>query len=124
MTNWKGADKGIITIGVPSGQDVADAFYAIRKAGIVVLTGITPETELSIPIKPLDLTRFQKTIKGGIYGGSNPNADIPRQYAMYQAGQLKLDEFISNTYSLDDINQGYEDLLAGKNIRGGVAHQH
>ncbi|WP_448809235.1 NDMA-dependent alcohol dehydrogenase [Agromyces bauzanensis] len=123
ITNGQGADKAIVTVGVVSGQDVADAFYSIRKAGTVVLTGITPESERIIPIPPLDLTRYQKKIMGGIYGGSNPRADIPRQYAMYKAGQLKLDELISATYDLDDLNQGYVDLLAGRNVRGGILHR-
>lgn len=122
ITDWQGADRAIVTVGEPTGQDVADAFYAIRKAGTVVLTSITAETEESIPIRPLDLTRFQKRIQGTIYGSSNPRADIPRQYQMYQAGQLKLDELISATYPLDDIAQGYVDLLEGRNVRGGIAH--
>ena len=37
---------------------------------------------------------------------------------MYNLGQLKLDELVTKEYSLDDINEGYEDMLAGRNIRG------
>ena len=37
---------------------------------------------------------------------------------MYRDGRLKLDELITRTYRLDDIAQGYEDMHAGKNIRG------
>lgn len=122
ITNGQGADRAIVTVGVVSGQDVADAFYAIRKAGTVVVTGIAPASETSIPVPVLDITRYQKRIQGAIYGSSNPRADIPRQYAMYQAGQLKLDELISGFYSLEDIEQGYVDLLEGRNIRGGIRH--
>ena len=42
---------------------------------------------------------------------------------MYRAGQLKLDELISATYDFEDLNQGYVDLLAGRNVRGGVIHR-
>jgi len=41
---------------------------------------------------------------------------------MYQSGQLKLDELITNTYSLDQINQGYDDLINGVNVRGVIIH--
>jgi len=122
ITDWQGADKAIVTVGVATGQILADAFFAIRKAGTVVLTAIAPSSETSIPIPPLEITRFQKRIQGAIYGASNPRSDIPRQYQMYRAGQLKLDELISATYPLDDIAQGYDDLLDGKNIRGGIHH--
>lgn len=122
VTDWQGADKAILTVGTLTGKDVADAFYAIRKAGTVVVTAIAPSSEESIPIPPLDITRYQKRIQGAIYGASNPRADIPRQYAMYRTGQLKLDELISGLYALDDIEQGYVDLLEGRNIRGGITH--
>jgi S-(hydroxymethyl)glutathione dehydrogenase/alcohol dehydrogenase len=41
--------------------------------------------------------------------------------ALYKAGQLKLDELITRSYPLDQINQGYQDMLDGVNIRGVVA---
>ncbi|MEA2671532.1 MAG: hypothetical protein QOG45_1752, partial [Chloroflexota bacterium] len=40
----------------------------------------------------------------------------------YRAGQVKLDELCSATYSLDDINQGYQDLRDGRNIRGVIVY--
>ena len=43
---------------------------------------------------------------------------------LYQAGQIKLDELVTKQYKLDEINQGYDDLLAGKNIRGVIIHEH
>ena len=41
---------------------------------------------------------------------------------MYQAGKLKIDELITNTYSLSDINVGYQAMRDGENIRGVVIH--
>jgi S-(hydroxymethyl)glutathione dehydrogenase/alcohol dehydrogenase len=41
---------------------------------------------------------------------------------LYQSGDLKLDELITSTYTLDQVNQGYQDLLDGKNIRGVILH--
>jgi S-(hydroxymethyl)glutathione dehydrogenase/alcohol dehydrogenase len=41
---------------------------------------------------------------------------------MYQNGQLKLDELITTTYKLDEINDGYADMHAGKNIRGVILY--
>ena len=43
---------------------------------------------------------------------------IPRLLSLYQAGQLKLDELITKTYTLEQINEGYQDMRDGKNIRG------
>ena len=51
---------------------------------------------------------------------SNPRADIPRMLDLYNQGKLKLDELVTQTYTLDEVAQGYEDMHAGKNIRGVV----
>jgi S-(hydroxymethyl)glutathione dehydrogenase/alcohol dehydrogenase len=53
----------------------------------------------------------------------NPLYDIPRLLRLYRAGQLKLDQLITRRYSLDEINQGYQDLDDGKNIRGVILHE-
>ncbi|EHI43667.1 S-(hydroxymethyl)glutathione dehydrogenase/class III alcohol dehydrogenase [Rhodococcus opacus PD630] len=119
VTDGQGADKAIVTVGITAGEHIAQAFDAIRKAGTVVVTGIGDMSgKGGIPINPWMLTMMQKRIQGSLFGSSNPFADIPRQIRMYQNGQLKLDELITQTYTLDDIATGYEDMHAGKNIRG------
>ena len=60
--------------------------------------------------EPVRLTIFQKEVRGALFGGGSPRADIPRLLAMYQAGALKLDELITKTYPLEQINEGYQDI--------------
>ena len=71
-----------------------------------------------------ELTLFQKRIEGALFGGGNPFDDIPLMLDLYRAGRLKLDELVTTTYRLDEVNQGYQDLLDGKNIRGVLIHEH
>lgn len=118
VTNGQGADSVIVTIGVVHGEHVGQAFAATRKAGTVVVTGLGDITEVGIPVSIGELTLFQKRIQGSLFGESNPSADILRQIQMYRDGRLKLDELVTTTYKLDDVAQGYEDMHAGKNIRG------
>ncbi|MCA1842914.1 MAG: alcohol dehydrogenase, partial [Actinobacteria bacterium] len=61
---------------------------------------------------------FQKRIQGVLYGSLSPSKDILRLLSMYQAGQLKLKELVTRTYTLDQIQEGYDDMHAGRNIRG------
>ena len=61
---------------------------------------------------------YQKRIQGSIYGMMSPAKDVPRLVEMWRSGALKLSEMVSNTYALDEINQGYADMHAGLNIRG------
>ncbi|GAA3397897.1 NDMA-dependent alcohol dehydrogenase [Cryptosporangium minutisporangium] len=120
VTNGQGADATIVTIGVVRGEHVAEALASIRKAGTVVLTGLGDITATGAPIALGDLTLMQKRLQGSLFGQSNPRHDIPNLLRMYRAGQLKLDELITREYTLDQVAQAYEDMHAGRNIRGVV----
>jgi S-(hydroxymethyl)glutathione dehydrogenase/alcohol dehydrogenase len=45
-------------------------------------------------------------------------------FDMYRAGKLKLDELVTARYRLDEVQQGYQDLVDGKNVRGVIMHEH
>jgi NDMA-dependent alcohol dehydrogenase len=118
LTDGQGADIAIITVGVLKGEHIGQAFDAVRKGGTVAVVGIGPVTDMNIPVSPFVLTLFQKRIQGVLYGSLSPSKDILRLLSMYQAGQLKLKELVTRTYTLDQVNEGYADMHAGRNIRG------
>jgi len=86
----------------------------------VVITALTPDTVAEIRIPPLELFVTQKAVMGAVYGFASPRLQIPELLALYRTGALKLRELITNTYRLDEINRGYADLEAGRNLRGVV----
>jgi S-(hydroxymethyl)glutathione dehydrogenase/alcohol dehydrogenase len=118
ITNGQGADSTIITVGVLHGDHIAQAFDSVRKGGTVVVTAVAPMALDSIPVSPFLLAMFQKRLQGCLYGMMSPSSDVPHLLWMYEQGRLKLDELISRTYALEEINTGYEDMHAGTNIRG------
>lgn len=118
-----GADQAIITMGVVTEDVVSAAFAAVRKRGIVVLTGLAGPANKTVNISGFELSLFEKRLQGAVFGSSNPFDDIPMMLDLYRAGKLKLTELITNRYTLDQVNQGYEDMLAGRNIRGVIVHE-
>jgi NDMA-dependent alcohol dehydrogenase len=118
LTNGQGADSAIVCVGVTTGADVAQAYGSIRKAGTVVVSGVGNMMEIGIPIPLGDLTLSQKRIQGSLFGACSPSIDVLLQIELYREGRLKLDELITHRYSLDEVANGYEDLHAGRNIRG------
>ena len=72
----------------------------------------------------VELTLYQKFIQGSLFGSGNSQYDIKKMLDLYRVGDLKLDELVTRRYRLDEINQGYQDLLDGKNIRGVIVHEH
>lgn len=121
--SWgQGADQAIITVGTVDSDVVSAAFDAVGKGGTVVVTGLANPEKLTIQISGAMLTLGEKTIKGTLFGSANPQYDIVKLLRLYDQGQLKLDELITTRYSLEEVNQGYEDLRDGKNIRGVIVH--
>jgi S-(hydroxymethyl)glutathione dehydrogenase/alcohol dehydrogenase len=112
------ANKVIMTMGVGSGAVLAEALALTAKRGRVVVTNIHPALEMSASVSLLDLTLMEKQVVGSLFGSGNPRADIPKLLNLYREGQLDLDGLITKTYSLEGINDGYQDMRDGKNIRG------
>ncbi len=122
MTRGQMADKVIMTPGVLYGDMMQLGTGLAGKGGTIVVTAIAPMSQTESSVNLFELAMWQKEIKGTIFGSLNPRADIPNLLSMYQAGTLKLDELITNTYSLDDINVGYQAMRDGENIRGVIVH--
>jgi len=112
------ADKVIMTPGVLHGDLMAEAMTLTGKGGTCVATAVAPMAQTEASVNLFELTMWQKEIKGAIFGALNPRADIPKLLGLYRDGTLKLDELITQRYSLDQINEGYQDMRDGKNIRG------
>jgi NDMA-dependent alcohol dehydrogenase len=118
LTDGQGADAAIVTVGVTTGEHVGQAIGAIRKAGVVVVTGGGPPGVQQVPITMKDLTHLQKRVVGALFGQSSPFGMIPKLVDLYKGGKLKLDEMITRTYTLDEVADGYEDLQGGRILRG------
>jgi Zn-dependent alcohol dehydrogenase len=102
---------------------VLQAMMLLRKGGTCVLTGVARVSDMMVPLVLTEMVSSCKTLKGVLYGEMNPREAMPRLLSMYEAGVIKLDELITEKYTLDDINQGMKDLRAGKNIRGMIAFE-
>jgi alcohol dehydrogenase (nicotinoprotein) len=124
VSHGVGADHALVTVGVVTEEVIQAAFAAIRKHGSVIVTGIAGPGKKTIQLPSFELTLFEKRIEGALFGGGNPFDEIPRLLDLYKAGRLKLDELVTSTYRLEDVNQGYQDLLDGKNVRGVLIHEH
>jgi S-(hydroxymethyl)glutathione dehydrogenase/alcohol dehydrogenase len=111
-------DRVVLSPGVVDGAMVEPALNLTAKGGTLVVTGLAPFANNDVQMNLFMLAMSNKEVKGTLFGSANPRAQIPNLLSMYQAGTLKLDELVTKTYSLDEINQGYQDMRDGKNIRG------
>ncbi|MET9080867.1 NDMA-dependent alcohol dehydrogenase [Streptomyces sp. NPDC004237] len=122
LTWGKMADTVVITVGEIKGEHIQQALNLTGKGGQVIVTGMGDETALQVDLSLFELTLLQKRVQGAIFGGVGPRTQIPKLLDLYRSGDLKLDELVTTTYSLEDLNQGYEDMADGKNLRGLVVY--
>jgi Zn-dependent alcohol dehydrogenase len=121
LTRNRMADSAIITVGVLHGELIGPVSRLVGKGGNVVVTSVAPVTENTVALPLVEFAMSAKNLIGVVMGLTRPLADIDRIYALYRAGRLPLDELVTRTYKLDDINTGYEDMHRGVNLRGVIA---
>jgi NDMA-dependent alcohol dehydrogenase len=124
LTRGVMADSALLTVGLLEDAMLEDAANIVRKGGAVVMTAIARMTDTAPTLSLMMFTLFQKRLLGSLYGEANPRADIPRLLSLYREGKLLLDETVTHEYKLAEVNEGYEDMRAGRNIRGVVIHDH
>jgi S-(hydroxymethyl)glutathione dehydrogenase/alcohol dehydrogenase len=120
-THGQLADHAIITVGILHDEVIQSAIEVVGKTGQVTVTAVG---NASVHVHAGLLIGYQRRVQGAIFGGCNPLYDVPRLLGLYRSGDLKLDELVTRRYRLEEVNQGYQDMLDGKNIRGVIIHEH
>jgi S-(hydroxymethyl)glutathione dehydrogenase/alcohol dehydrogenase len=122
VTHGLMADKVIIAVGEMKGEYIEEALILTAKTGTCVVTGMGAMTDVDVKLNLFLFTMLQKTLKGNIFGGGSSHIETPRLAALYKSGLLNIDDMITRTYKLEDINSGYQDMLDGNNIRGVIKY--
>ena len=107
ITGGKGVDFAIEAAGLV--RTIEQAFASVRnESGLCVFASHPPHGE-KIKLDPFDLI-CGKQISGSWGGGSEPDNDIPRFVQLYKEGKLPLEKMITHRYSLEQINQIFDDI--------------
>ena len=93
-----------------------------RRGGVMVLTSAAPIMQRDVQFDLFTFAMSGKRLQGSLYGTTNSRNDIPLMAELYRNGALKLDELITRTYKLEDINQAFTDMQDGKNLRGVIIY--
>ena len=112
LCHGRGADYAFECTAIPALG--AAPLAMVRNAGTAIqVSGI--EEEISID---MNLFEWDKIYMNPLYGKARPQIDFPKIVDLYQSGQLLLDEMITNTYTLNQLDKAFEDMLSGKNAKG------
>lgn len=109
-----GADYAFDVVGSAAVQ--RDGFLMLRKRGTLVLVGLPRSgSELSVPAIPAIVREIR--IVGSLMGSVPFQRVIPTYAQLYLDGRLMLDPLVSQRIALEDINRGYDQLIAGETAR-------
>jgi S-(hydroxymethyl)glutathione dehydrogenase/alcohol dehydrogenase len=86
--------------------------------GTCVILGLEPGQE-EMSFRPV-MVRYGRTIKGSYFGGVKGRSQLPRLVDWYMEGKLRVDELITHTFALDDINAAFDSMTSGDSIRSVV----
>lgn len=114
LTGGLGTHYAFEAIGLV-GEPFRQAIECTRKRGVTVFVGHAPHST------PVDfdarMLMPEKMVIGSMYGTCRPRVDVPRLLGLYQAGKLKLDELVSRTYPLEEVNDAFSALGKGEVAR-------
>ena len=120
MTAQRGADVAFEVIGMQ--QTIDQTITMTRRGGQAILVGV-PKMDAMITVPAFfGVVLAEKTIKGCWYGSSNVQKDVPKLIELYKKGDLKLDELISRTITIDDINEAFDAMKTGEVARSVIQY--
>lgn len=112
LTDGRGADYAFECTAIP--ELGAAPLAMVRNAGMAVqVSGI--EQEITID---MNLFEWDKTYINPLYGKCRPQIDFPNIINLYQDGKILLEEMITRTYTIDELDKAFDDLLKGRNAKG------
>jgi S-(hydroxymethyl)mycothiol dehydrogenase len=116
-TNGFGVDVAIDAVGHPAVFE--QAFYARDLAGRVVLVGVpTPDMKLTLPM--IELFGRGGALKSSWYGDCLPSRDFPMLVDLYRQGRFPLEDFVTETIGLDDVEEAFAKMHHGEVLRSVV----
>jgi S-(hydroxymethyl)mycothiol dehydrogenase len=110
-------DVAIDAVGHPAVFE--QAFYARDLAGRIVLVGVpTPDMQITLPL--IEVFGRGGAIKSSWYGDCLPSRDFPMLVDLYRQGRFPLEDFVSETIGIEDVESAFEKMHHGEVLRSVV----
>lgn len=114
LTGGRGVDQAFECVGHPA--TIRLAWGSVRRGGACTVVGVGSK-EQEVAFNALELFHFSRTLTSSIYGGSDPDADIPKLVERVMDGSLDLDFLITHRVTINDVPAAFDRMGAGKGAR-------
>ena len=112
-----GVDHAIEVVGKPA--TIRAAYDAARRGGTVTIVGAAGIEE-TVTFNALSLMAEGKTVRGSVYGASDPPRDVPVLAELARRGRLDLEALVTRRIGIDDVEAAFTDMAAGHGARSVV----
>lgn len=109
--------KGDLVIEAAGSVRAFETAIALTAPGGRTVTVGLPHPDARAAVSPLALVAEGRTIVGSYLGNAVPRRDIPRFVELWRAGQLPVEELVSDRITLADLNTALDRLDAGAALR-------
>jgi S-(hydroxymethyl)glutathione dehydrogenase / alcohol dehydrogenase len=114
-----GADYSFECIG--NVQTMRQALECCHKGwGESVIIGVAP-SGAEISTRPFQLVTG-RVWRGTAFGGARGRTDVPKIVDWYMEGKINIDDLITHTMPLEEINEAFDLMHAGQSIRSVVIY--
>lgn len=121
LTAQRGADVVFEVVGLQ--RTIDQALAMTRRGGQAVLVGV-PALDVTVALPAfLGLVLAGRSVSGCWYGSSDARRDVPALVALHRAGRLELAALVSRRIALEDLDDAFDDLRAGRGARAVVVHR-
>jgi S-(hydroxymethyl)glutathione dehydrogenase/alcohol dehydrogenase len=114
LTGGRGVDHAIECVG--RAETIRTAWSVTRRGGHATVVGLGARTDM-VSFNALEVAHFARTLRGSMYGNSDPAADVPGLLEHVRAGRLDLGALVTGRITLDDVEPAFADLNAGRGAR-------
>jgi S-(hydroxymethyl)glutathione dehydrogenase/alcohol dehydrogenase len=114
LTERRGADTVFEAAG--RSATIETAIKATRRGGTTCVVGAAMPGE-TVSLSAYDLFMNAKTLVGCQYGSVVPGRDFPMLLDLWRSGRMPLDRLVSRRVGLDEVNDAFADLTAGRGVR-------
>jgi len=119
ITSGRGADFTFEVVG--RSQTIRQAFDMTRRAGTCTIVGAGSFTDM-VEFGAMQLMVDAKTVRGCVYGATDPARDFPEIVRLQQHGRLDLDALVTRRIALDELNDAFRAMQAGEVARSVIVY--
>lgn len=114
LTEGPGADHAFECVG--RAETIRAAWSATRRGGQATVVGLGAADD-QLSLSALEVAHSARTLRGCMYGDTDPAVDVPVLLEHYRAGRLDLDALVSQRIALSDVSAAFDEMRAGRGAR-------